>query len=332
MNKIKNFIETLEQKVVENKGKKGVSVLKKSLEACKEEYYRYQRFNPSKTKYIISPKWLHRKGIQEDPQMIEERQRYQKALSCRAILKRGTYGQIIPPFAHDLHKKISRYDKAFDIWTSGLQAAEKCIKAIENQGFDEHGGWETRAEFDKHGRGTAINTDIYGIDEENQLFVVQVRRYDKHTKNGWGSVQKNYFLIGYNENGNPFAHSIPSRVVHAAIKKDSSILSPVKAAQAWIWDIPIERLSDINRQGDVALIPAKKIPTDDYRRSSGIMQIIDSHYLYSKEVRINGAIYALNPTLRHMKKQHPTIKGKGWCKVLVGRRADFHDFARSTAD
>ena len=213
-----------------------------------------------------------------------------------------------------------------------LDNARKCAKDVEKFGGDEHGGWQTRCNFDDKGRGEAINVDIYGIDYSQKLYVIQVRQFIRERKSYFPQLRKSYFLIGYNENGNPFAHSLPAATIHAAIKRDPSPESPVRAAQAWIWKVKEGQLPQILRNGDVALIPISKVPQKDIIVESGMKRIIDSHWIYSKEIRVNGATYALNPTLRHLKGQHPTQKGKGWFKVMVADRASFHDFARPTID
>jgi hypothetical protein len=143
-------------------------------------------------------------------------------------------------------------------------------------------------------------------------------------------------LIGYNENGNPFAHPISAAIVHAAIRRDQSPESPVRSAQAWIWGIDENKLPDVLRNGDVALIPAKAPKTNVDIFSAGEYRVDDDvasdHHVITDEIRANGAIYALNPMLYHRKGQHPAARGEGWFKVVVGRRADFWDFARPTVD
>ncbi|MFA5466962.1 MAG: hypothetical protein WC251_03835 [Candidatus Izemoplasmatales bacterium] len=217
----------------------------------------------------------------------------------------------------------------------GLSAAWECVRAIEN-GPDEHGGWEQRSSWDSKGRGEQVTVDLYGIDAKENLFVIQVRQSFRTHKNWFLSVRKSYFLIGYNENGNPFAHPINAAVVHGAIKRDPSPVSPVRAAQAWIWGIAEDKLPTVLRNGDVALIPAKCPRTDVMVFSGGEYRVDDDvaadHHLITNEIRANGAIYAQNPTLYHRKGQHPEARGEGWYKVVVGRRANFWDFARPTVD
>ena len=323
------FITYLHEKEDEGAGKNGIVEFRKVVKKCSLAYYQYgARFN-QKNDNSPGEKWLHRKGIKKSDLMTKEKERWDagfETIKTPYKYERGYYSELIRSCTNNIPVKL--YHK----WTNTFDDALKCISDIENQGFDEHGGWESGGEFDKHGRGTAISTDIYGIDIGRNLYVIQVREYSKRYKNGYSNIKKNYFLIGYNENGNPFAHPIPSTVVHGAIKKDRSIKSPVKAAQAWIWGIKQEKLNTVLRNGDVAMVPVKVVPRKDVIISKGMERIVDSHFIYSKEIRKNGSIYALNPTIRHMKRQHPTIMGKGWFKVIVGNRANYHEFAAPTAD
>lgn len=335
----RQYVEFLAEQIKSSKGTRGISRMREVYEKCKNHLWDYERrmYGGGYTKrvhitYQIPVKWAHRHGISQSIHMVRMAEKAQKALNTKPVYTRGEYNQILCPSARSLSEDAMN-DHLYYRWTSSYQAALKCIKAIELQGFDEHGGWIEMSDFDGKGVGIAINVDVYGIDNVNNLFVVQVRRYDKASKNGYGNVRKNYFLIGYNENGNPFAHSIPSAIVHAAIRKDPSIESPVNAAQAWIWDIKPEQLPEVLRNGDVALIPAKpaeikKATVREEKRA----RVIDSHWLFGKEIRVNGHLFALNPTLRHYKGQHPTQKGKGWYRVAVAKRAKFWDFARPTVD
>lgn len=218
---------------------------------------------------------------------------------------------------------------------AGLNDAWKCVRDIEAN-TDEHGGWERRSEWDDKGRGEQVTVDLYGIDAAARLYVIQVRQSFRPHKNWYLSVRKSYFMIGYNENGNPFAHAISSGVVHGAIKRDPAPESPVRAAQAWIWGIDESKLPAVLRNGDVALVPAKCPQKEVAVYSGGEYRVDDGvasdHHLIADEVRANGAIYAKNPTIYHRKGQHPAAHGEGWFKVVVGRRADFWSFARPTVD
>lgn len=328
----KQYIKTQSEKIESSKGIKGITALKNSHEKCVKEWERYRQMFVVTSKYRVPDGWSHRHGLSQSVYMLRRANAAKIILSTKPAYGRGEYNEILFPC---LPEKTLCYneEKLYQKWAVGYRAAKKCIKDIESRGFDEHGGWIESANFDSKGRGMAINVDIYGIDEANNLFAVQVRRYDKINKNGWGNVRKNYFLIGYNENGNPFAHPIPSGIIHAAIRKNPSTISPVNAARAWIWDIKPEQLSDVLRNGDVALIPAKTAEIKKaVVREEKRVRVINSHYLFGKEIRVNGHLFALNPTLRHYKRQHPTQHGIGWYRVAVAKRAKFWDFARPTAD
>jgi hypothetical protein len=323
------FVADLVKMETDNRGKKGIVEFREVVKKCEREYFRYNTIFNCRSYNNPNAKWLHRKGIQESATMLYNEKWWGDAFETIKTpykYERGFYNEI------RFLKQSSIPYKLFKKWTFAYQDAIRCVDAIESQGFDEHGGWQSDTSFDKKGRGEAINTDIYGIDNENKLYVVQVRYYSKQSLNKFPKILKNYFLIGYNENGNPFAHSIPSAVVHGAIRKDNSIESPIKAAQAWIWGIKQEKLNSVLRNGDVGLLPVKAVPRKNVVISEGMEKIVDSHFIYSKEIRKNGSMYALNPTVRHMKRQHPTIKGKGWFKVIVGNRANYHEFAAPTAD
>lgn len=217
---------------------------------------------------------------------------------------------------------------------------QKVLEELEDGGVDEHRvpAWETGCAFDNKGRGEAVNVDIYGMAfcGRQILGVVQVRRYAKTHKNWWPSVRKNYFLVGRNETQTVFAHPIPSGAVHAAIRRDPSPESPVHAARAWIFEVPIAKLSTILRHGDVAAIPVRSLPRGERVPLEDMVegvQVVDSHVLHGTEiVRVGQRLYARNPLLRHTKGQHANVSGEGWYRVQVGLRADYWRFASPTAD
>lgn len=193
---------------------------------------------------------------------------------------------------------------------------------------DEHGSWEFGADFDKKGRGSAINYDFYayGVDIHNRrpMIVIQIRQYVKKYKNYPGSVRKNYFLIGRNEDNTTFAHSVESRVIHAAVAAGRDI---VKACQDWIFGADYKK---VLRQGDLALVPTKKVKGDVV----GTQLILEnSHELLAAQiVKVGNTIYAYNPELWHIKGTHPSLYEEGWYKVVVGKRAPHWSFAAPTID
>ena len=118
------------------------------------------------------------------------------------------------------------------------------------------------------------------------------------------SYRTDFYLVGTNENGNPFAHQIPF---------------PTSADRAvdWIWKgAQIEQ-----RQGDVAIAPCplKKVKGEEVDQD--IPGTNGSHRIIG-EVRENGSLYVRNAFIYHEKSQHPTIYiGNSWKRVVVGRRS-----------
>jgi len=155
--------------------------------------------------------------------------------------------------------------------------------------------------------------------------VIQIRQYEKRTRNGWGNVRKNYFLVGTNEDGSAFAHPVSANVVRTAIRLERDV---VKACQDWIFGGDYARMI---RHGDLALIPLSKRPGADVLATER-MVLEDSHEVTASQFRQNGHLYVQNPTLVHLPGTHPTVSGQGWYRVVVGARADFWRFAAPTKD
>ena len=210
-----------------------------------------------------------------------------------------------------------------------LRDVEHVLVDLQKGNTDEHRApaWETGAAFDRHGAGEAVNISLYGIDrvDGQPLGVVQVRQWHKRRSWQYAQVRKNYFLVGRNEGtGLPFAHSIESRVVHAAVARDPSPESPVTAARAWIFDVSADKLPYVLRHGDVAAIPVRALPRGERRviaEASAGTRVIDSHVLQAEEiVDIGGNLYARNPLLQHLRGQHADVSGAGWYRIQVGLR------------
>ena len=158
------------------------------------------------------------------------------------------------------------------------------------------------------------------------MFIVQVRKFERHYKNGFGNVQKSYFLCGRNEDNTAFAHPIESRVIHHAISKGTDI---IRAVQNWIFGGDYTK---VVRQGDLCLLPLKKKPgTDNLLGTRLVLQ--ESHELLAIQiVKKDGNIYAENPELWHLAGVHPVQYEQGWYKIVVGRRGNYHNFATPTID
>lgn len=198
---------------------------------------------------------------------------------------------------------------------------------------DEVGAWETGIVSDRKQRGTAVNVEIYGFSEAHRLAVVQVREcvFDPRR---WNRVRKNYFLIGRNENGNVFAHAAesPARSRKALSRADG----PVLWALCRVWDCDVEDLPFIVRNGDVAFVPAGRVPkgAEPVPADEKIV-LAESHVLEGEGIfRLAGTYYvARKALLSHSKGQHPTARvARGIWRVVVGHRAGTWSFSLETRD
>ena len=186
---------------------------------------------------------------------------------------------------------------------------EKAGKASK---IDEHGNWNFVCDFDRKGRGVALNWDLYGVDHDihtgGLLAVVQIRQSVRQRAGWFLRVRKNYFLVGTNEDGTTFAHAVSANVVHAAINHNTNV---VLAVQRWMFGCDYQRVI-----------------------REGVVTIAQSHQLMGAQMRRTpeGDLYAQHPTLIHTKGTHPTVKGTGWFRLAESRRADFWRFAAPTID
>ena len=223
-----------------------------------------------------------------------------------------------------------------EIWLSLLNKATRTqvcnliTGATRAEKIDEH-GWKFGQSFDKHGRGWALNWDVYGVGRDyhskRTLIVLQIRQYIRRRKNGFAQKRRSYFLIGRNEDNSIFAHCVPGTVVKAAIRLQRDV---IKAVQDWIFYTDYKR---VVRQGDIGLIPWRGKHMKDVKPVPEVL-LQDSHHLTGKQIltRADGAIYVENPHLVHMNHTHPDIQETGWFRVITGRRADYWDFAPPTID
>lgn len=201
-------------------------------------------------------------------------------------------------------------------------------KATIARKIDEHGGWDFGCEFDRKGRGSALNWDLYayGRDFHTKRFlcVIQVRQAFRRAAKHYLNVRKSYFLLGRNEDESVFAHPVESRVIHSAINRNEDV---IRAVQSWIFNCDYTK---VIRHGDIALVPVKKVPTGQVEPTPYIIE--SSHRLISKMVISNGSLFALNPELSHISGVHPPVKADGWFKIVVGKRSDYWRFAAPTID
>jgi hypothetical protein len=201
-------------------------------------------------------------------------------------------------------------------------------KAKEAAKIDEHGGWDFGCQFDKKGRGSALNWDLYGFGKDYHtkrfLCVIQIRQATRRATKHFLNVRKSYFLLGRNEDDSVFAQPVESRVIHNAIKQNVNIII---AIQNWIFNCDYTK---VIRQGDLAMVPMKKAQDGKVVENSYIIE--ESHELTAEKIIQNGSLYALNPILKHLPSVHPLIKGDGWFKIVTGKRSEYWRFASPTID
>ena len=185
---------------------------------------------------------------------------------------------------------------------------------------------------DRRGRGTSINVDLHGWDEAKNLAVIQVRqcqfRPGRHNH-----VRKDYYLLGRVESGAVFAHAIESPLRKKAAREDRRAC--VDLVLADIWQCRVVDLPDIERQGDIALIPVVKLPVDA-APVAGPITLRGSHVL-DGDIWLagSGSTYYTRrgARLTHVKGEHATVKARGgYYRVQEGVRATGWGFSSATAD
>lgn len=190
--------------------------------------------------------------------------------------------------------------------------------------------WSVGITSDRRRRGIAVNVDVYSYDEEQRLAVVQVRQCVFHPDR-YNRVRKNYYLIGWNENRNPFAHPIDSPA--RSRKAMETIDGGVRRALCTIWECDDDDLKWIVRNGDVAFVP-DHLPVDAAPVDETPV-IREHHVLKAKILFKSGRTYFVkgNATISHTKRQHPTAKVKhGVHRVAVGRHFAEWNFSAATID
>lgn len=235
--------------------------------------------------------------------------------STTSQIKRGSYNEILMSSLNPRTRK---------------EVQNLIDGATNSPKVDEHGSWEFGKSFDKKGRGHATSYDLYAVGRDihskRRLIILQIRQYVKQHKSWHPSVRKSYFLIGRNEDNSIFAHCVESRTVHSAISKGKDVIASV---QSWIFGC---EYSKVLRQGDIGLIPVKRVPQPESVIESPVT-LQDSHMLEAESiVSVGGATYAKNPHLHHLPATHPDVSGQGWFKIVVGNRAAHWNFAAPTID
>lgn len=195
---------------------------------------------------------------------------------------------------------------------------------------------------DRKQRGSSINVDCYGYDQEQGLVIIQVRQcmFNKH-KGYFNKVRKDYYLIGHTESGNIFAHPVPSPA-----RSRRALESPERTVRwvlAKIWSCEENELDDIVRQGDVAFIPAR-LPAsaqpvlDENGQPIKEITIRETHKiiaLHQGSILKSGDTYYVARAAKavHTKRQHDTVRVKnGFYRVQAGIRESIWGFTAPKGD
>lgn len=197
---------------------------------------------------------------------------------------------------------------------------------------------ETMVEFDKAGRGDAINHDLYGYDPERQLAVVQVRHAFRARRNGYLNVRKGYYLVGYTETGAPFRHPVSGHAIQAAARNDGNDPAEVvRAAERWIFQVTSRQYRHAVRQGDVLMFRARGTPGDTAEHVGSRCTVMGTHEIRATEIRqdARGELWAWDPAVYHLEHDHAPVYADTvdhWYVIRPGREQDAWDFAQRLGD
>lgn len=185
----------------------------------------------------------------------------------------------------------------------------KIYRLVHDAGIspDEHGSWKRGSDSHDIVILDAITDPIemrkYLAHGEALALVADDRKRTYAKSSKWfPSNRRDLYLVGRNESGTAFAHSVIN-------------VSTIFGAYKWIWN----NEDIIDRNGDVGIALAKK----QFKKAgeSKDIVVVDSHHVKGEIIQ-NGAIYARNAILYHGKEQHPDVKiGDEWHKIVVAKRS-----------
>ena len=207
----------------------------------------------------------------------------------------------------------------------GPDHAAQLIRAAEQAGVFTVG-----IASNKRGRGTAINVDCVGHDAARQLAVIQVRE-TQFRAGRFSRTHKDYYLIGRVETGDVFAHPVESPLNTRAGRAGGS--DCVDLVLSRVWQCPVDILRDVERQGDIALVPVRALP-GNAEPVAGPVVLRESHVLTGDIWRAGDTYYTRRGArLSHTKREHAPIKARGgYYRVQEGIRAAVWGFSVPTVD
>jgi len=180
---------------------------------------------------------------------------------------------------------------------------------------------ETFVAFDTKQRGDALNLDLYGYDEVQDVAVIQDRHAFRRYRHGFMNVRKDYVVVGFNEiTRAAFRHPVSAQSVRAAIKAASANPnSGVRGAQRWMWGVTDRKLEAGLCQGDVLLVKERGKPKGEFLEGTEAT-VAGSHLVRARSfIRGQKHLFALDPAVYHTKGQHDAIyaDSDGWYSVRV---------------
>lgn len=147
------------------------------------------------------------------------------------------------------------------------------------------------------------------------LALVENKRFREYAKSSdfKYSTRSDYYLVGYNENGNAFRHQVSRHceTVNDAIK----------------WIFGTDEL--IARQGDIAVVASKLKNKEGEERQINIGGG-HSRHIFIGEVYVNGSTHVRSGFLVHTGNQHPTIylDGSQWVRLVAGKESEIGNSSR----
>lgn len=202
------------------------------------------------------------------------------------------------------------------------------ISSLVDRVSDE-AGWVLGVESSgRYGRRSytfeARNIAIYGYSLAPQpLALVQVRRY---LQNRYGkSVRKSYALVGVDEGDQLFAHVLPSSPLQWSGIGTMSPEQAIQKAESVIFRVPVAKLDTIIRQGDIAIVPVRAIPSAASPVEPGTAlhewTLANSHdltvdgdlYQHGDDLYVDGLV-----EIDHSKGQHHPVDYAGKARIVIG--------------
>ena len=328
--KPEQYISNLNQKLHALQGKKGVVAYRVMVEKALKQYSHYIRLTaaPRERDYTIN---LWRRGLADYPIMDARVKACKLALKLPALWSNKGYDAVelqtnanqifskdIPEgYAYTDYVSVLRDDKAQRIFIKRHTAEYKSIMAELQPEFLPKPFFSTNS---RNEVAEAVNIDLYGVDQEQGLYLIQVRYWRKGHR--FNHKRKEYFLIGRNENKAAFCHSV--EVTAFRNKKAYTLKEKVWAAQSWIFGVRYDQMPKVIRQGDMGFLPLEKaLPKHTFTDLGNNITIGNSHNIYAASILKDNKtekLYALSPRMQHTKQQHEDIFHTAWVEILEGKR------------